>query len=911
VATERPSGGLLNKKVDSFSGPGFYPAKLPNGMAKKKSKKTRKTERKKLLNAPSAQLMEKGRSLTAAGNYREAIDILKLALKKDETNTEIKTLLFRTYALRETQLRQKGMVKEADVIHAHTLSFRPDVQALSENDLILIMKASPLQEALPSYAEYISSAGPSSEAEHIIASRLLTDPRWDLLDALPDTSPLKRDLCVFRDALKWMNEARWKKALAAMRSVSRTSPIAPLKMLCRAMACFYGKDEDGMNRALSMIPESFPILSVFRRVERLPQNFPVLWEGRQVAEDEIHSLLSDLKTQRLKAAIGKIKQISQALFPPAPQAAVRQILQMIMPMGFSGILDEDVLQELAEALLSEADAAVFMAQYYFLAAEDIFEETADYLNMLDSEFADPSDLRIASSLVLTDAAGQISKRHMADDMYGLSVRTLKSLGIASKDAETALIEMTLKAIELDPENRSAYDLLANLPRSSRKSKQLAEQGLLRMYERFSDDPEPCLALSRLYYEKNAFRQAETMLEAAMKRAPYDERVREYRITGLLHAIERNLQRKKLHIVKQDLEKAVKLSGKNTKPPVAVKQVRFEMEQTGQLPLFGGEIQTEKKDIRSIIATVLSPMLLFDRLKTLALLAAEARPGYGPWDTAKIRQLDAVFRPYAARMKELPSSQIRRLLVPEEDRPPYRMKPKPMISIFLDRQPKILNLLLDEDVLPVLEAMLASGLTKACAKEIRRRQKTAKKPFDHLLAFYSLVIRHITDKTDRNAEPFETIVNQVEDRYRELFRAASRRLSVFAEGRLKAALEHFNFKLLNTGCTCPMCTGRAGEAEFFDPDGFDENGEAFFPNIFDGLGELPWGEGNPLKSAISDIEQLVDEMGLRGAPEKIIRKRRRELYNNFQIRMVLEMFADLMPDEMKPLLSREARMLVWV
>ena len=879
-------------------------------MAKKKNKKTRKIERKKLLNASSAQLMEQGRLLTQAGNHRKAIEILKLASKKDAANAEIKTLLFRAYALREIQLRQKGMIKEADVIRTHILSIRPDVQALSEGDLILMMEASSFQAAVSTYADYIDGAGPLSEAEYVIASRLLTNPRWDLLDALPDTSPLKKNSNVFCDALKWMNEARWEEAMSVMRSVPRSSPIAPVKMLCRAMACFYAKDEGGLNRALSMIPESFPIVSGVRQALDSPQNFPVLWESRHVTENEIHALLNDLKAQRLKAAIKKIKQISQALVPLDPLAAVRQILHMLMSIGFSGILDEDALEDMAESLLPSAEADGFMAKYYFLAAEDIFENTADYLSQLDSEFADPSDRRIASSLVLTDAVGQISKRRSEEDLYLLSDRTLKRLGITSEDTEAALIEMMLKAIEFDPENRSAYELLANLPRSSRESKKQAEKGLLGMYERFPDDPEPCLALSRLHYEKNAYRQAEGMLESAMKRAPHDERVREYRINGLLHAIERNLQREKLHIVKKDLEKAVELSGKKTKPLVAAKQVLYEMEQIGQLPLFGGDAQTRKKDIRPILETALTSMSLFDRLKTLALLTAEARQGYGPWDTAKTRQLDAVFRPYAQQMKDLSSPQIRRLLVPVKDWIPSRIEPKAMISVFLKRQPKILYLLLDEDILPVLEAMLASDHTKECAKEIQRRLKTAEKPFDHLLSFYSLVIGHISHETDGTAEGFETIINQAEDRYREMFRAASRRLSVFAEGRLKAALEHFDFKLLDSGCTCPICTGRAEAGGFFDPDGFDKNGDGFLSDLFDGIGDFPLGNEDPLKMAVRDIEQLVDDMGLRGAPQKIILKRRRELYNNFQMRMVLEMFADLMPESLKPALSREARMLVW-
>ncbi|RJQ59289.1 MAG: tetratricopeptide repeat protein [Desulfobacteraceae bacterium] len=870
-------------------------------MANKKSKKSRKTERKKLLNAPPAQLMEKGRSLIAAGNHREAIDLLKLAFKKDEANTEIKSLLFRAYASRTIQLRQKGMIKEADAIGTHLLSIRSDARVLSEDDLVLLMSASPLQAAVTIYGQHIGSTGPSLKAEYLIASRLLTDPRWDLLDVLSDASPLKRDSGVFPDALKWMNQGQWEKSLEVLRSVSRTSPIAPLKMLCRAMACFYAGDEGGMTRALSMIPASFPILSEFGGAGRLPQALPVLWEGRQVAEDEIHSLLSDLKAGSRRPATDKIRQISRGLYPPDYREAVREILQMIMPLGFSEILEESLLQDLSKTLLPIPDAAVMMAQYYFLAASHIPEWTAEYLKMLDHEFQDPSDLRIASSLVLTDAACRISKQRIENDFDHLPDRKLKRLGITSNDAEAALIEMTLKAIELDPQNRSAYELLANLPRNLRKSKQLAEQGLLQMLERFPDDPEPCLALSRLHYEKNAFRQAEAMLETAMKRAPYDERVREYRIGGLLHAIERNLQRKKLHIVKQDLEKAVQLTGKKTKPRVAAKQVRFEMEQCGQLPLFGGQLQSGKKETRAIIETVLYPMALFDRFKTLGFLAAEARQGNGSWDREKIRQLDSVFRAHAARMRELPSAQIRRLLVPEEDRMPYRMEPKPMISVFLDRQPKILNLLLDEDVFPVLEAMLASGLAKTCAKEIRTRQKTAKKQFDRLLAFYSLVVDCITGKKEADSEAFEKIVDPVEDRYKESFRTASRRLSAFAQGRLKAALEHFDFTRLNTGCTCPICSGRAEGAGFLEPDDFDEN---------DDPGEFPWGEGNPLESAIAQIEQLVDDTGLRGAPEKIIRKRRRELFNNFQMRMALETFAELMPGGIKTMLSREACLLVW-
>jgi tetratricopeptide (TPR) repeat protein len=430
-------------------------------MAKKgKSKKARKKADQRLQNMPAAQLAQRGEALLAAGNYREAIQVLKISHKKQKHNHQTRAMLFRAYTLRENQLRQKGLVQEAEALQQQIMQYQPDPAQLNEADLLICLRSTSPGNAVSLYSRFLVHHKPIHEAEVVLAGALLTSSDWQATARLPDTALLKPDL---------------------------------------------------------------PILEKASRI---------------------------------------------------------------------------------------------------LKFDDLFEDTQEYLELLDEEFPDPADRSMAASMVLSESVARFTNFGIGRNAVDLNPYGPDNPGnqpeIASSQAEGALLEMILKALELDPQNPQIYDLLTQLPRTSRKAKQLAETGLLKMRDSIPDDPRPCIALAGLYNEKNAFRKAEKCLRQAEQLAPHDEQVKEFRVLALLKSIDANLKRKKNHLVRPDLEKAESLCGKKTLAHVTSRRIVFEIQQTAQMSLFDDRLQPEEKGrVLASIESHIAPLPAAQRLKTLA------------------------------------------------------------------------------------------------------------------------------------------------------------------------------------------------------------------------------------------------------------------------------------------------------
>jgi hypothetical protein len=178
-------------------------------------------------------------------------------------------------------------------------------------------------------------------------------------------------------------------------------------------------------------------------------------------------------------------------------------------------------------------------------------------------------------------------------------------------------------------------------------------------------------------------------------------------------------------------------------------------------------------------------------------------------------------------------------------------------------------------------------------------KTAPEPFNKLLQFYHIVVRHISGQATADLDSLADLVEQVQPRHREMFRTASRRLSEFARGPFKMALEHFKFEIPDEPCNCPICSARR------DAEQADENWSDMEPiDLFDP------DMGNPITALINGLEELVDTAGLRGAPEKVLKKQRKELMNEYQTRIWFGALAEVFPADMTGDLSREARILLF-
>ncbi|MBC2695093.1 MAG: hypothetical protein HF982_07435 [Desulfobacteraceae bacterium] len=891
---------------------------------KKKQKKARK--KKSNLNIKKVslpQLINQGKQFIEAGRSRDAISSLKLAIKKGAPTDDINSMLFRAYLLRETQLRQKGLNVEADSIHCQAATFMPTYDKLSDMDMLAFMKGASIEDSISTYNGYIEQNSRSSAVEQYLAGQFLIHRQWDLLDNLDERVPLKKDAAPVFQAAEFMHSGDWESALACLKPVSRISPFAPARMFCIAMASFYNEDDSGMQRALSMIPKEFPLYGVVKKLKKNSVDLTCLWEGPVNIEKRVAEVLEHLGKKRFKHTAEQLRSIAGLICPDDYDRTIFHLLELIWHFTKNNATSSYEYVRLIKRLLPENQSELLTAKTEYFEFDQPLRNTGQYLMHLDAEFPDREHARIAHAQILLHAVERIRK----ENFFVQSLRCDFELhgpvlGITSDNPDKFMVEMTLKAIRMDPEHRRGYELLANLPRYSRQTKNLVEEGLIQMLDYFQDDAFPCLELSTIYYEKNAFRKAENILKEAMKRAPHDSRVIDRHVISLLISADNSIKRKKLHLASRDIEKADALSGKATLPLVVEKQILFQLTEQGQLSLFDGKVVAGTGNIRSIIDRAVAHLSPFEQISTIVMLILDATGRFPEWDKKTFRELDIAFRHYAKSIKDLSSAHIVSLLKPLSIKVRPLTRSRHIAGVILDRCKNILKYVDDVDIIPVLDILVDADLFKPALDEIKRRIKNARGRIKGLLEFYQVAIRHLTENLFMDLKAFQKIKDKTPESDMESLRSAARRLAKHASGQLKSALESFDF-------TMPIPSfGPMGdmtspfdlfEDDFFmdDDDEYDEQDE--LENFF----ELPEAaKQNPgvfdqkvinsqLDIIIKALEHFIDAAGIRGAPDflikELIKKMRKENPNMVKTFSTL---GSLLDSEGISALSSEARIFLF-
>lgn len=899
---------------------------------KKKKKKIQKEAQKQVQNLTQDELLVKGREFLEAGKPRDAIACLKLAAKKQgQPDDETAALLFRAYLMREEQLREKNLIVEAEMVKKQAQEYMPEPETLSETDMLAYLPACSNREALDVYAGYLSGNKRSAAAEQFLANRLFKSNYWEFPDSMDENFPLRRDAEPMKKALPLMNEGKWEEAANILAPVSRTSPFASVRMFCKAMSAFYKEDDQDMLRALSMISEDFPLIRVVKSLRAAAgkgnpgtaagRRIPCLWEGPVNMEADIRELMNCLEQRRFRQAQVLISDLSAAVYPADPLSARTFILEILWNMTVQYKMEEYEYYRIVSNLLPGPRGDLVLAKTGLLDFHRPFTGAGRYISLLEKEFPDSDTRKRAHAFVLCYLVQTI--RHNRTDTFRDRRGTRKYkdiLGIGNpNDSESLLTDIIAESIRLDPYNRSAYETAAELPRISRNAKNKMETILTEMAERFPDDPWPCLELASVFYEKNAFRKAESVLEDAMKRAPHDRRVLERHALSLLISAEKNIKREKFHLVERDIEKAEKLGNKKLIPFIAEKRILCEIVSHRNLLKFGEgkndrqlSLFVNGKDLRTLISDELERLSVFERLKALALFITDIRHRT-PEQKKEISELsEKIFERELKHIDSLSSSDIVRLLSPLEKDYALLMSFRDTAPLFLKKQKDILKSADDGDIFMIFDLIFAPEWFGLIKKEIKRRLRKANKKEQILLNFYLAVIRHIGGEV-RGSEIFEEIAAQAQVPLREELRAISRRLSGHASGALKKALEVFDFEILDED------EGEYGEGEDYEDDDF-------FPDSkMDGLEKIiqrlkdfdPDHEniGTVQKDFVEEIvpgfEAFIENIGVKGAPDFMIIALREIIRSDPGARRDFDMLAELM-DRFggKDRLSREARLVLY-
>lgn len=884
-------------------------------MAPKKKKRKEKGTYKQFENLSLQQVLDKVEDSLSSENPRDALYTLKFAMKKFGETEDIRALFFQSYLLREKQLREKDLHAEADAVRDLANKYVPGFDRIPEETLIDYVGTAADANAVNAYVEYSASKGRSPRVERALVHRFFKGGDWKALERLEESNPLRQDAGPAGKAVSLMNQGAWEDALDALGSISRTSPYASIRVFCRAMVCFIKGDDKTAARALEMIPEGFPLSGIVRRMKAIVdeatsfderslamEELSFLWDGPVTMERDIRLLIQSIDQERFKQAREFIQVIAHNFNPSDPLGTTTFIMECLWKFSAMDRLDDYDFQKMATALLPKEKVDPLFLKIRLIMSVKPFSSLGLYISELGKEFSDPEERKIAHALILWQTANFIHRRDgrmqfKAEQRFIEKYRD--QLGIRSDNYESALLDMAGFSLQIDPGNRNAYEFIAALPRNSREDKKKVESALNAMLKEFPDDPFPCLELASLFYESNAFRKAENILEEALKRAPHDARVLDLHVLSLLISSDINIRREKYHLVERDLERAASFESKKLEPFIFEKKLLYNLKSSSdelapedpglirQLSLFG-----KRRTPSSFLMEKLAERSAYERLKILSILMLDLKEKNLPQEASILKGVNAMIdKDLKKEIKNLSSSQIVQLLTPfgKEFRPLLGdLKPAP---VFIRRAVPMLASVDTADVFQLYDLILEPQLYPAIIKDIRSRVKKASEKECRMLNFFRVAIEHISGKKD-DPELFYNIVDDLEEgQSLEELRALSRRLSKHASGPLKMALDEFDFELLekkfgfpgmpfdfDLDDLLPKLANIFGDGEDDDDDNLDD--ERFF-EMLEMLSKIGVAESEEFEEEldilIDEAEEWVVSLELTGLPTHLIKEMRNMLF----------------------------------
>jgi hypothetical protein len=505
-------------------------------------------------------------SLIASGKSRDAVEAAKQYLKH-APGPEAEALAVKAYVARIEALQASGLHREAQAIGALVRERFPAHQG----QVAVLMRQSEVAaghfDAL--LAELVTADAARQRELEAILARGVTDPAvLAEAAALPAEHPLKRMARAVSDTFTAVTTGPLPAgALASLDDIPRRSPLAPWKLVIRALDAFYRHDDAAMLANLSGIPpDTGParLVPVLRRlvgdnglpVERSPAVTALIEQvsgHRTVARAQLSQLSQALAARDAGKALTAVRTLLP-LFRAAPAALRRTFLisllhhwhrQGLAPEPLLRLLpstkhDPEMLRLLALTLeRSEWDTAVAMWDAYLTAAT-----ATRMLSATGPEMA--RVLLHMASLFPTDPEAVLDTFEMDSEQH--LRRRMRTGQLPACFDRAALLE---RARAADPVAQVYRALVAHYDQWGDPKRAEAEAEAWRRAH--PQDLEPLLYLVQAAERRGAIRKALAFLAEAEALDRVHPDVRQSRFRLLLAGAERRLKEGKPALALNDLE----------------------------------------------------------------------------------------------------------------------------------------------------------------------------------------------------------------------------------------------------------------------------------------------------------------------------------------------------------------------
>ncbi len=507
---------------------------------------------------PTRELIVRGKTLLSAQDYKDAIDVYKLLLKREpQAEAGWRESLATAYLERARQLANKAMYREATVLWENI----PNLcgQAPQPNLYIdWLLRTGQYAKATRAYTNHAAAlpAADLVELETLLAALVLAGPK-EVLQALPPEAPLRRQVTVAQTALRAYCQGE---AEAAVREHLQHIPIrSPYRDLRQALAALLKLDTDpaGALPLIERIPPTSPYHGIAEIVGACAASEPTrVMLALDPTQRELAGGLLGLDQRQLKllrewARLGektsdkaKFDFISANLALFDRELARRACLALLpaYPQGQSvytklfGPLPPFEAHRL-KALRAERDHDCSRALLDWRACADLLIKDA----------TNP-DSGLMAALVL---------RHMA----WLSEREEPDWYEPPNTA--AYLEESLR---FDPDDRDTYLQLAKLHRQAGDDKEY-HQWVERAVKQFPDDPQVLLAAVETATARKAYKKAAVFAARVLELDPINSKARNILINSHLAHARKQILAGKYALAEKELDTAGQLERDNARSGV--------------------------------------------------------------------------------------------------------------------------------------------------------------------------------------------------------------------------------------------------------------------------------------------------------------------------------------------------------
>ncbi|HVQ76454.1 MAG TPA: hypothetical protein VMT79_13075 [Candidatus Binatia bacterium] len=512
-------------------------------------------------------------SLIAAGKAREALDRAK-QLFKETRSAEAEALVLAAYEARIGAMLAKGLYDDAEALAAlvgqrfpaHRDRIVPLVKqrkSIAGGDLRTLL------------AELASAAPPRRREIEAILGRELRDPR-QLADAeaLPAGDPLRCAAKAVSDLFDAVTSGPLAPgALAALDGISRHSPLAPWKLLIRALDAYYRRADGAVRANVDAIPpDSAParlvpvLLHLVGPPEPLDRPSPAVGAlgravggGRPVLRNHLAQLVRALEARDAATAVSAVERA----LPLCESVSVKQVLAATVLQQWSRLNLSPrplvaTLQRDRRNLEWQRDTARLIA--LTLERAGAWDQA---LIFWDGYLAD------ANRAGATPATGRETSRvllHMAGLFPADRDEALDAFDLDSEDERDAMIRdgelpecadpgrLLARARQADPDARVFRALVAHWEARDPRRAETEAEGWRQAHPQ---DLEPLLYLVRAAERRGAHRKAIELLDEAEAINRLHPEVRQSRFRLLLAGAERRIKEGRFALALADLDRLEK------------------------------------------------------------------------------------------------------------------------------------------------------------------------------------------------------------------------------------------------------------------------------------------------------------------------------------------------------------------